>query len=275
MKRWSSIARRVLRRIRFGMVDLMRRLGRDDTSLLPPAHLAHRVGGDFEGTGREFLAILVEHAGARGDMRVLDIGCGVGRIAVQALPHVRPPGSYDGFDIDPAAIRWCQRRLTPRNPAFRFAVADVRNSSYNPHGAQDAASFRFPYPDASFDLTFATSVFTHLLPGAMENYLREAARVTALGGRVLATFFLLDNDVQARLAEGRCHVPLPVDRGWYRVADADVPEAAVAFDEARVLRAFAAAGLTPRRPILYGTWSGRASGTSFQDIVIAERDRRT
>ena len=40
-----------------------------------------------------------------------------------------------------------------------------------------------------------TSVLTHLLEDEAEHYLAETARVLEPGGRALATFFLLDDDV--------------------------------------------------------------------------------
>ncbi len=45
----------------------------------------------------------------------------------------------------------------------------------------------------SFDLIIATSIFTHLQPGAAQNYIFQCARFLETGGRLFATFYLLEN----------------------------------------------------------------------------------
>ena len=68
---------------------------------------------------------------------------------------------YEGFDVVRGAVRWCRRRISRKNPNFRFRHVSVRNSEYSLFGTP-AAEFRFPFPEASFDCAFAFSVFTHL-----------------------------------------------------------------------------------------------------------------
>ena len=67
-----------------------------------------------------------------------------------------------------------------------FAHADIANALYNPGGSVRASDYRFPYEDASFDFAFAISVFTHLVQDDAANYIAEAARVLASGGRLLS-----------------------------------------------------------------------------------------
>ena len=64
-----------------------------------------------------------------------------------------------------------------------------------------ASSFSFPYEDESFDVVFATSVLTHLLPDAVENYLAEIHRVLAPGGRSFVTYFLIDEESKSLMSE--------------------------------------------------------------------------
>jgi hypothetical protein len=40
----------------------------------------------------------------------------------------------------------------------------VKSREYNPSGAVEAASYRFPFDAAAFDVVYAASLFTHLLP---------------------------------------------------------------------------------------------------------------
>ncbi len=170
--------------------------GRAD-ALTPPRRLAGYVGdSDFRATGAEFLAHFRELADLRPDDRVLEIGCGIGRMARVLVPVLRPPGSYDGFDVVASGIAWCREHYGHTPARFRFQHADLRNAMYNPGGVQTAVDYRFPYEADAFDLVIATSVFTHLLAPAADHYLAEAARVLAPGGRLFATWYLVDAQAQ-------------------------------------------------------------------------------
>lgn len=234
-------------------------LGRRDR-LTPPRRLSGFVGdSDFAATGREFVQHLHRLAGLCATDRVLDIGCGIGRIARVLAPELHPPGSYDGFDVAADAIAWCEQHYRDTAAPFRFLHADIHNDIYNPAGSILAGEYRFPFADCSFDLVIATSVFTHVL--AADHYLAEAARVLAPGGRLFSTWLLL---TPARSACDFTHALGPA-----RVADLARPEAAVAYEEIWLRRRLTAHGLRAREPIHWGTWAG-SPGLSYQDIVVAD-----
>jgi SAM-dependent methyltransferase len=224
---------------------------------------------DFRATGEEFLGHFVALGGLEPHERVLDVGCGIGRMARPLAAYLRPPGSYEGFDVVPEGIAWCRRRYAAEHPNFRFRLAEVANGLYRPDGAVPASEYRFPYPDASFDFAFATSVFTHLLPDDADRYLAEIARVLRPGGRVLATFFLLAGEHGGRPAGGRFSFAHRL--GPCAVDDPQEPEAAVAYEPAWVQDRLAARGLAPSGPVRHGTWSGRPDGLSLQDVLVARR----
>lgn len=252
---------RAVTALRLRAEDALDRLrGRRDP-LVPPRRLWGTVGqGDFVAIGDEFLGHLVELAGLTPASDVLDAGCGIGRIA-RPLAGFLVDGSYAGFDVDREAIAWCRARYPER---FRFDVADLRNARYNPAGRERAATFRFPYPDASFDVAVMTSVLTHLVEPEAANYLAEARRVLRPGGRLLATFFLLDGDSRAALAAGRAAIAFREPDAMVAVADPEIPEEAVAYDE-RWVREHADVERVER-----GAWRGSADAArSFQDIVVA------
>lgn len=122
--------------------------------------------------------------------RVLDFGCGCGRLARQMMQQATPPAEYIGVDLNPASVAWCSENLSPRNPAFRFAHLDIYNMQFNPGSSQ--ARVAFPADDGSCTLVLATSVFTHILERDVEFYLGECARVLAPYGVLCATWFLFD-----------------------------------------------------------------------------------
>jgi SAM-dependent methyltransferase len=245
-------------------------IGRRDARL-PPRRLRFVGGGDFEQVGQEFLGHFIELGGLQPGARVLDAGCGVGRMAIPLTDFLDESGSYEGFDVVRAGIRWCQRTITPQRPSFRFQHADLHNATYNPRGRLEPQEYRFPYRDAEFDFAFLTSVFTHMLPAGVERYVTETARVLKPGATALITWFLLNEPTRAVLGTGRCRPNFKHDHGAYRTIDEAAPEAAVAYDEDFMRKLLESRGLEIVEPIHFGRWRGTKSGRSAQDIVVARR----
>lgn len=264
--------RPALRRLYYLPVYVAHRLRHSGSDMIPPASLMFVGLGDFVAIGREFRSYFVELAGLRPEHRVLDVGCGIGRMAIPLTEHLSAEGGYWGFDIVEKGIAWCKSRITPRFPNFRFQHSDVYNRHYNPGGRVLARDYRFPFDDGFFDFVFLTSVFTHVLPVDLENYLREMARVLKPGGRCFATLFLLQEESLALLRAGRSRMDFAIEvaPGCLTIS-ADDPETAIAYDEARVLALLERNGLRMRPPLHYGAWCGRERHLSFQDIVIAEK----
>lgn len=96
--------------------------------------------------------------------RILDFGCGSGRLARLLRGH---PGEVHGCDLDPRLVRWTgahldflQVRLSPPQPPL-------------------------PYPEGCFDLILGVSVFSHLPEEDQDAFLADLARCLAPGGRLL------------------------------------------------------------------------------------------
>jgi SAM-dependent methyltransferase len=255
--------------LKLRLADVVDEALRRRDALTPPGRLNFVGNSDFSATGDEFLRHFKDFAELRGSDRVLDIGCGIGRMARVLVPELRPPrGSYDGFDVVAEGIDWCRHHYQDTSVPFRFTHVDVHHPEYNPSGRSSPHTFTFPYGDRSFDLAIAASLFTHLLDDAADNYLAEAARVLAPGGRLFSTWFLLD-PTQPPDPE-RAIVSFAHGHGAAFVADPLAPESAVAYPLPWLRERLDEHGFVVRSSIRHGSWTGRA-GPSAQDIVVAER----
>jgi SAM-dependent methyltransferase len=87
---------------------------------------------------RDLTEDVLTRAGLRPGMRVLDIGCGVGDVALLAGELVGPNGCVLGIDRSTAAIRTAERRVAQarQRGRIRFAVADL--DSFVPDETFDA-----------------------------------------------------------------------------------------------------------------------------------------
>ena len=143
---------------------------------VPPEHLRLRVHGSgdeasFLSVGNQLAArikrLLGEEAlSLESFERILDFGCGCGRVIRCFGPHA---GLF-ATDLDPEAVSWCQTQLS-----------DLATFSMN----DDNPPLR--YESDTFDFVYAVSVFTHL-PKALElAWLEELRRVTRPGGTLLLT----------------------------------------------------------------------------------------
>ncbi|MBP2300900.1 class I SAM-dependent methyltransferase [Azospirillum picis] len=244
---------------------IARNLGTPEAPLPPPE--LHCVGdGDFRAIGAEFLDHLIAVGGLTADDRVLDVGCGVGRIAVPLAGHLGPRGRYLGIDVSAAGIAWCQHHVAPLHDGFAFAHLDAHHPLYHPAGRQAAAGLRWPLADGAADLVVLTSVFTHLSAAETRWYLREIARVLAPGGRCFSTWFLLDGEETPTEADPRLRFARGADGAFYDTLTG-VPTAAVAYGRDWLFAEAAAAGLAVVQ-FHRGRWSGDATGLTFQDVAL-------
>ena len=118
------------------------------------------------------------------DPKVLDIGCGCGKIArfLYLNPHLR----YIGVDLFLPAILWCRKNFAElAGDRFRFEHFDGISEVYNPTGTIKPSEYQLPVTDASVDMTICASLFTHLLEPDCLHYLGEIHRVARIGGRAL------------------------------------------------------------------------------------------
>jgi len=259
--------RLAIRRAAYFPLDVFDFLAGRRDPLVPPRGLWFVGGGGFR--DNQFLNSFIKYCDFKPQDRVLDVGCGIGKQAVTLTQYLASPGTYEGFDIVEAGIEWCQREITKRYPIFTFRHVDVFNKHYNPEGKVLPEQFRFPYPNATFDFVYLISVFTHMLPDAVQNYISEIGRVLEPGAKSFISFFLLNDESKRLVSDGKSKIPLTHDRGDYAVADPEFRESAIGLSEDLIRRYYDDAGLDITA-IHHGSWC-HPEGLFFQDIVIAVR----
>ena len=253
-----------------------RKLFGSDAKFIPPIRLMHdgpRTYQEFKDNGNEFLRLYIELSGLKPDETMLDLGCGIGRKTLPLTRYLSERGKYVGMDIVKSGVEWCQEKYTGRYPNFTFQLIDVYNNLYNPEGKFEAAEYRFPFADQQFDFVVLNSVFTHMLPAEVENYLSEIARVLKVGGRCLISFFVLNAESLHLIEAGRSTIALRYEIGPARAASREQPELAIGYDEKYVNDLYEKCGLTIRQPISYGSWCGREHFYSYQDQIVAYKNR--
>jgi SAM-dependent methyltransferase len=268
MSRIASAGRHQARRLWGAAIDLAETATGRRKPLTPPRRLLTADYSEFDRIGAEFLRYFVELGGLEPGHRVLDVGCGVGRMAVPLTRYIAGGGAYEGFDVAAKEVAWCERNISARNPSFRFRHVDLHNARYHPAGRLRPAEFAWPYADASFDFALATSVFTHMRQAGADRYLAEIARVLRPGGRLFATYFALDDRARRLIAAGRSRYSFQHGEGPAWSDDPRVFESAVAYD-LDFLRARHAEHGIPIEAFHRGGWSGAEPQLTWQDVTIS------
>jgi SAM-dependent methyltransferase len=147
---------------------------------LPPHALAIRAGvpdpanviATYRAVGRDSRTTILDLLGADWSFagkRVLDFGCGSGKVMRHFLPEAAACELW-GCDIDVPSIDWINAALQPPLHA-------IANREAPP----------LDLPDGRFDLVWSVSVFTHLTDH-WAGWLAELHRVLAPGGLAIISF---------------------------------------------------------------------------------------
>jgi SAM-dependent methyltransferase len=201
---------------------------------------------------------------------VLDVGCGCGRVARALVPFFEGKGRYIGFDPAAEPVEWCKTNIESRHANFRFLRLDVRSPSYNPSGTIDDAAVRFPCDSNSIDVVVLWSIFTHMLPPAVERYASEIQRVLRPGGTCLVSHLLMNDAARRAVAAGTTIFDLRHELGPCTAFDAVNPTAGLAYDEEFAQDVLRRNGLEIVS-VTYGDWREKHSYRVEHDIVVARK----
>lgn len=257
------------------LADLQKTIQRNRFLPVPPSKDNFAGDGDFLAIGTEFLGYFVELGGLSEHERVLDIGCGIGRMAVPLTQYLDPErGQYTGIDPASHGIQWCTRNIGSVYPSFRFMHIDIANELYNPDGCINGADIALPFAKKSFDFAIMTSVVTHLPAEEIGPYFREISRLLDTGGRLFLSAFVMDSEGETGCGDLAPRIRFQRSGGgpsWH--GDGKAPLAAVAFDDGFIDTALTAAGF---EIVLkeFGHWRGQTGSPHYQDIFVAVKSSR-
>jgi len=265
--------RRIFRRLYFFPIDIYEKITSKRDRMAPPKGKVFIGSGDFIKQGQDILRQLIDLGGVKPNHRVLDIGCGIGRLAIPLTKYLDEKGSYEGFDIVESGITWCKNNIQSKFPKFNFFHVDLRNDLYNLETKSQSTSYAFPYKTDEFDFVFLTSVFTHMMPEDVSSYLTQINKVLKNDGICFSTFFIM-NDKSTSLMKMSDGIQFDYDFTNYYLHNIKVKEANVAFKEDYLDHLIISKGFE----IIdkhYGYWSGRLKDETvdFQDIYILRKKR--
>lgn len=246
-----------------------------DALPLPPEELRTWVGpfadaGRFCRDAENMINAAVRLTDFRVDERVLEIGCGCGRIARAIATQIGTSVRYDGLDVSAPMLNWCIDNIESRLPSFHFKFADVNAPGHNPTGLVQAEKFVFPYASGTFELAIMSSVLTHMRAESIENYVAETARVLKPGGHFFSTVLLFDEDAATAMEMGTTLFNFRHEVGPCLTFDPASPEEGIAFREPWFRQLLESKGFRVQR-IERGDWRVARSYEIVQDYVVAAR----
>ncbi|RAK02393.1 methyltransferase family protein [Larkinella arboricola] len=258
--------------IPLSVIDQLEIITGERDALTPPSRMIFIGDGDFKKVGELTVSHIKDLVGLNATDRVLDVGSGIGRVAIPLTKYINPPGGYDGIEIVKEGVDWCNKEVHKRFPHFNFHHLNVYNKMYNPKGTMQGHELRFPFESLTFDLVILNSVFTHMLEADFERYLAEISRVLKKGARGYITMFLLNEESRRLNAQGKNkyerHLTPFTDKTMVYLQD--LPESMIAFDETYAREAFAKAGLTIQN-VQFGNWCGRENTVDYQDLLSVSK----
>jgi SAM-dependent methyltransferase len=165
---------------------------------LPSPHLRRGMGEAFRSNEFYLQSGVVEakrlatKLGYTRTRRVIDIGCGPGRLATGMLWEYGEV-DYLGLDANLEYTTWCRNHIERAHPSFRFVHIDVVNELYNPLGAIDGGNIRLPLADGEAEIIYLWGVFTNMCLEHVGAYTSEIGRIAAEGARVFLTAYVEEN----------------------------------------------------------------------------------
>ena len=238
----------------FRLIDPIDYLTRKFTNLsvIPPYSIRIRsngVTGQFGGkrfvrNGNLIAQHLKDYCHLKPEDKVMEVGCGCGRTAIALGSYLNNEG-FTGVDIEKTSLNSCKSNKYLIDKEFKFVELDVYNC------------------------VFLISVFTHMMPKDIDNYIQEISRILKIGGTCLISTFLMDRGTTGK------DISFPYQGTDYYTNNIEMPEIAVGYTLDFYKRIAAKCNMQLVDKPVFGTWFETTSldiGNRFsQDIIILQK----
>ena len=114
---------------------------------------------------------------------MLDVGCGIGTLALEVARRVGRAGRVAGIDPGTEQIARARSKATRRHVHIDFQIGVIE---------------QLPFPDQSFDVVLSTLMMHHLPANIKRQGLAEITRVLKPGGRLVIADFKRKQERQGR-----------------------------------------------------------------------------
>lgn len=210
------------------------------------------------------------------DNFVVEIGCGVGRDAIQLTKHLNFSGNYVGIDIIKPSIEWCQKNITPKYPNFKFIFYNINSQIHNPNGTTKTTQVKLPIKSNTVDRIILQSVFTHMFEKDIIHYLKEFRRILKPSGKIFASFFITDLKSLKLSKKNMSTLSFQYKLNSHcYINDNIYPEGAVGYTVTGLKHMLTESKMVLDQPIHRGFWCGRKNVTDGQDIIIIKPTDKT
>jgi 2-polyprenyl-3-methyl-5-hydroxy-6-metoxy-1,4-benzoquinol methylase len=189
-----------------------------------------------------FFAALIKYFARNESLKIIDFGCGHGKLAPVSTFFTHPEGEYVGIDIQESYINYCRRKYS-QLPRVRFHVSKDYNPFYPQR--QSAVTENKSYgsdwnvPPDSIDIVIALSVFTHLQEADAFGYINKIHTIIKPNALAILTCHIVE---EPRKQPGfifnynpflvslfKFTTPLPTSYNWFTCNPA-LPESGIAMN---------------------------------------------
>jgi SAM-dependent methyltransferase len=247
---------------------LSRLLGqlRPDPGLKSPLGGINPYHEAFDQIGQQFKQLLTGYANLTTNSKILDIGCGTGRLAKQLIGWM-PKNNYHGIEINKDYHNYCKRTYKSE-----FSLLDINHAEFNPSGKIQPEDFKLDFPDSSFTHCCMIAVLNHFKIEWFEQYAAEISRILVHKGIFFATAILI-NSSSDEATKRRNKPPFLFDHReenqWWDFYQRPLFNTAIS--EHLVRRSLVKHGLMIKEPIRYGEWCGSQMAITGHDVIIASK----
>jgi SAM-dependent methyltransferase len=239
-------------------------------------------GSDPEAVGTACVGIVSRYLTLGPQVRLLDFGCGIGRVTAALLKQHPNVAAVVGLDIVPPLVQFCRQHISATSPCASFELVVGSNDHYDQFidsadqiQARSHQDIRDQFGH-SFSSAFSFSVFTHLEKSDFAASLRFLADLLQPGGELLFTAFVLTP--YSRQAIDRQETLFPFEHTAFE-EEGDIfignrfdRLGFIAFDQALIGQMVFDAGLVLDR-LEFGSWTGAGFSGSLQDVIVCRKPR--